>query len=135
MTERLRDLADRLSLVLEEETALLEALDLSAAGGLLARKRAAVAALQAALIAVPEPDLLRGPGTDTALRDSVRRLAALAAANRAAVARGLALQTRLIETIARAVPRARAEEAPTYRPDGGKLPTRPPQPYAFLSRM
>lgn len=130
----LGELSDRLSAVLAEETALLDALDLSGAGGLLARKRDAVAALQGALAgggaAIPD-DADRA----TALRDSVRRMLDLADANRAAVERGLALQMRLVQAIAQAVPRARATEAPSYQPDGSKVATRPPQAYAFLSRM
>ena len=40
-----------------------------------------------------------------------------------------------IQAIAAAVPRARAVEAPVYQPDGSKTPPRPPEAYAFLSRM
>jgi hypothetical protein len=153
MTERLTDLADRLGQVLAEETALLNALDLAAAGGLLARKRDAVAALQAALAGDGGAAALEAQGngiredgtqgngiagdaarTDT-LRRSVQRVAALAEANRSAIERGLALQMRLIEAIARAVPRARATEAPIYQPNGSQSPPRPPEAYAFLSRM
>ena len=129
----LGNLSDRLSEVLAEETALLDALDLAGAGGLLARKRDAVAALQGALaggaVATSDAD------GATALRDSVQRMLDLAKANRAAVERGLALQMRLVQAIAQAVPRARATEAPSYRPDGSKVATRPPEAYAFLSRM
>ena len=42
---------------------------------------------------------------------------------------------RLIETIAQAVPRGRAAEAPVYQPDGSQVPARPPEAYAFMSRM
>ena len=131
MTDDLAELTDRLSEVLEEETGLLDALDLAAAGGLLARKRDAFAALQGALAAngadqVAEPELLRA---------SVLRMSELAETNRAAIERGLALQTRLIAAIAEAVPRARAAEAPIYQPDGSKVAGRPPEAFAFLSRM
>ena len=59
----------------------------------------------------------------------------LAEMNRTAIERGVALQMRVIQAIATAVPRARAAEAPVYQPDGSKAPPRPPEAYAFLSRM
>jgi hypothetical protein len=134
MTRDLVELTDRLSAVLGEETALLDALDLSAAGALLARKRDAVAALQEALADGPvamEPDAEPA----AALRRSVRHMADQADANRVAIERGLAVQMRLVEAIAQAVPRARATEAPIYQPDGSKVPAKPPEAFAFLSQM
>ena len=130
----LANLADRLSQVLEEETALLDALDLPAATGLLARKSDAVAALQGALSA---GGATREPGMEASeeLRESVRRMAEVADANQAAIERGLAVQMRLVEAIAHAVPRARAVEAPVYQQDGSKVAARPPEAYAFLSQM
>ena len=50
MTEELVDLTEHMNQILAEENALLDALDLPAAGALLARKREAVRALQAALV-------------------------------------------------------------------------------------
>ena len=139
MHEALIEMTDTLNGVLAEENALLDALDLPAAVGLLDRKRDAVAALQ---------DTLAGwksgageSGADLSaedaekLQDSMRRLAVLSRENRTAIERGLALQTRLIQTIAQAVPRARAQEAPVYQPNGTQLPPRPPEAYAFRSRM
>lgn len=134
MTEDLIELTDRLSQVLTEETALLDVLDLPAAVRLLTRKRDAVAALQGAFsdgIVAPETDAEKSE----ILRASVRRLMTLADTNRTAIERGLALQMRLIQTIAQAVPRARALEAPIYQPDGTQAPPRPADAYAFLSRM
>jgi hypothetical protein len=134
MTENLIELAGRLNEVLAEENALLDALDLSAAVALLDRKRAAVTALQEALSAgnaVADMD----PENVEELRSGLRRLIELGAVNRAAIERSLALQTRLIQTIAQAVPRARALEAPVYQPNGSQMPPRPPEAYAFLSRM
>ena len=129
------ELTDRLSQVLEEETGLLDALDLVAATGLLARKGDAVAALQGALAASGDAaPALDGEEADR-LRDGVRRMTEAAEANQAAIERGLAVQMRLVEAIAHAVPRARAVEAPIYQPDGSKVPARPPEAYAFLSRM
>jgi hypothetical protein len=134
MTEGLIALTERLNQVLAEETALLGALDLAGATAMLTRKRDAVTALLAALA---------GGATTSAeisveaekLRESLQRLAILGQANRTAIERGLALQMRLIQTIAQAVPRARALEAPVYQPDGSRIPARPPEAYAFRSRM
>lgn len=62
-------------------------------------------------------------------------MAAAAEATRVAIESGLALQMRVIQAIATAVSRARAVEAPLYQPEGTKVPARPPEAYAFLSRM
>ena len=134
MTENLTGLTDRLNQVLTEENELLMALDLPAAVRLLARKRDAVVALQGALEGM-DLSVEMDPATIEDLRAGVQRLAELGEANRAALEQGLTLQMRLIQTIARAVPRARATEAPIYQPDGSQLPPRPPDAYAFLSRM
>ena len=134
MVEELGVLTERLSDVMEEENMLLEGLDLAGAAGLLARKRDAVAALQGAVAAI---DRAAGLSEEQAavLRGSVERMQTLAEANRAAIERGVALQMRVVQAIATAVPRARAAEAPVYQPDGSKAPPRPPEAYAFLSRM
>ena len=137
--ETLIEATDALNDVLAEENALLDALDLPAAVGLLDRKRDAVAALQNTLAGWKPAAELNAPELSAEdaekLQDSMRRLAALSHENRAAIERGLALQTRLIQTIAQAVPRARAQEAPIYQPNGTQLPPRPPEAYAFRSRM
>ena len=133
--DELGGLTDALSAVLEEETALLDELDLVGAAGLLPRKRDAVAALQGAVAAGAIPAAAEEPGRQAALRGSIERMAALAEQNRVALERGVALQTRVVQAIATAVPRARAVEAPVYQPDGSKVPARPPEAYAFLSRM
>jgi len=134
MVEELGVLTERLSDVMEEENMLLEGLDLAGAAGLLARKRDAVAALQGAVAAI---DRAAGLSEEQAavLRGSVERMQTLAEANRAAIEHGVALQMRVVQAIATAVPRARAAEAPVYQPDGSKAPPRPPEAYAFLSRM
>ena len=134
MMADLASLTDQLADVLQQETELLDALDLAAAAALLARKRGAVAALQSA-IAAGAANAPRSPEEDAALRDSVQRMTACAEANRAAIERGVALQMRVVQAIAAAVPRARATEAPVYQPNGSQLPPRPPEAYAFLSRM
>jgi hypothetical protein len=134
MADDLLALTDRLNDVLAEENALLDALDLPAAVALLDRKRDSVAALQTRLSASdPAADVV--PEDAERLREAMHRLAALGLANRTALERGLALQTRLIQTIAQAVPRGRALEAPVYQPNGSQIPPRPPEAYAFLSRM
>jgi len=138
MTEELTDLTDlteRMNSILAEENALLDALDLPAAAALLTRKREAVRALQAALASGPAATSAELSAEAERLRESLQRLAVLGNANRAAIERGLALQMRLMQTIAQAVPRARALEAPIYQPDGSQVPGRPPEAYAFLSRM
>lgn len=134
MTEDLIELTERLGDVLTEENALLDALDLTAAVALLDRKREAVAALQE--VASGDKVAAEFSTDDTErLRESMHRLLELGQANRAALERGLALQIRLIQTIAQAVPRARALNAPVYQPNGSQLPPRPPDAYAFMSRM
>jgi hypothetical protein len=139
MHEALIELTDTLNGVLAEENALLNALDLPAAMGLLDRKRDAVAALQGTFAGWKSGADLSAVELSAEdaekLQDSMRRLAVLSHENRAAIERGLALQTRLIQTIAQAVPRARAQEAPVYQPNGTQLPPRPPEAYAFRSRM
>ena len=134
MTDDLVTLTERMSVVLAEENALLEALDLPGAAALLGRKRSAVAALQEALSSNQTTSAALSAEADK-LRESLQRLALLGEANRTSIERGLALQMRLIETIAQAVPRGRAAEAPVYQPDGSQVPARPPEAYAFMSRM
>lgn len=134
MNETLIELTDALNGVLAEENALLNALDLPAAVALLDRKRNAVAALQNTLPSWKAAADLSAEDAEK-LQDSMQRLAELSHENRAAIERGLALQTRLIQTIAQAVPRARAQDAPIYQPNGTQLPARPPEAYAFRSRM
>ena len=134
MVEDLAVLTNHLNQVLAEENEFLDALNLQAAAGLLARKRDAVAALQAQL-ASNDVTAEQDPVDVDDLRDSVQRLSELGEANRIALEQGLALQMRLIQAIACAVPRARAIEAPIYQPDGSQVPPRPPEAYAFLSRM
>jgi phage FluMu protein gp41 len=134
MNENIIVMTDRLNQVLVEENGWLDALDLQAAVALLARKRDAVAALQGAL-SLGSGTAKLSPESSEALRTSVRRLAELGEANRAAIERGLALQMQLIQTIAQAVPRGRAAEAPVYQPDGTQVPSRPLDAFAFLSRM
>jgi hypothetical protein len=135
MIDNLVALTERLNQVLAEENALLDALDLPGATALLARKREAVGALQAAISIGSNTTSAEISDEADKLRVSLRRLASLGEANRMAIERGLSLQMRLIQTIAQAVPRARAQEAPVYQPNGSQRPAHPPEAYAFLSRM
>lgn len=125
---------DRLNAVMADETALLEAFNLREAGGLLDSKRAAVLALQRLLAKGTDLAGLPEEERDQA-QASLGRLRDLADANRAAIERGLAAQMQLIQAIAQAVPKARADQSPVYKPDGRNSPPRPPEAYAFLSRM
>jgi hypothetical protein len=135
MIDNLVALTERLNQVLAEENALLDALDLPGATALLTRKREAVAALQAAIASIGNTTSSEISDEAEKLRVSLQRLASLGEANRTAIERSLTLQMRLIQIIAQAVPRARAQEAPVYQPNGSQLPARPPEAYAFLSRM
>jgi hypothetical protein len=139
MHDDLINATEALNGVLAEETALLNALDLPAAVALLDRKRDAVAALANTLAGWKAAAQASAPelSADDAenLQASMQRLADLSGENRTAIERGLSLQTRLIQTIAQTVPRARAQEAPIYQPNGTQLPPRPPEAYAFRSRM
>jgi hypothetical protein len=136
MIDDLIDLTERLSDVIARETQLLNSLDLSRAGSLVGEKMSTLKALQAAYLSIEQtgekPD---GAEADAALRKAIRLLEQLGDANRSAIERGLALQMRLIETIAHAIPRAAAQQAPVYQHDGSQIPPRLAQPYAFLSRM
>lgn len=136
MNDTLIALIARLNEVIARETALLEELDLRRAGALVGEKLSAQKALQAACMAAAQERASSGGGEqDDALRGAIRQLDRLSAANRGALERGLTLQMRLIQTIATAVPRARAAQAPIYQPNGSQLPPRPPAAFAFLSRM
>ena len=120
--------------MLAEETDFLDALDHASAVDLLPRKQDAVAALQGAVAAGIDTG---GIGEDMleALRWQADVLGDLAEANRRAIERAIMLQTEVIQTIANAVPKGRATEAPAYQPDGTKAPPRPFEPYAFKGQM
>jgi hypothetical protein len=133
-TEELIRRADELLKVLEEETALLDALDLGRAAALLPRKEVAVAALQDAT-GRDAPEEEPGEEEREELERSREALRAGVEANCHALTRSLELQTRLMQAIAKAVPAGRAAEAPSYQPDGRKVPARPPEAYAFQRRM
>jgi len=136
MIDALIETTERLCDVLMAENEALAALDLAAAGALAAEKGKATTALQETYLAVAGVGAKAdGDEEAAALRAAIDRLALLTHANTALVEQGLALQMKLMRTIARAIPRARAAEAPVYRADGSQLPPRPPEAYAFESRM
>jgi hypothetical protein len=130
MTGAVLDVLTELRNLAEQETALLDSLDYPAALRLLPHKQALVTALQNALASRPA-DM----ADEADLRARLTDMAAAATANQSALARSLGLQGKLMDTIAAAIPKARAEEAPFYRANGGKLPFRPPLPYAFTKQM
>ena len=105
-----------LAAVLARENAALAALDLPAATALLEAKQAALAAFAAA----PPPGVAA-----RALMPVLRELDALAAENRALLARAIAVQSRVIALVAGAGGPAAANGA-AYRPRGSRaLPPRP----------
>jgi hypothetical protein len=94
--------AARLSTLLSEENAALEAMDFARAGSLLAPKHAAADALAAAWRA-SEPG---APVTDT-----MRRLGVLAEENRQLLKRAMRVQRRVLDLVAKA---ARMQATPTH---------------------
>jgi hypothetical protein len=135
MKTKLLKLVHELSEITARETKLLDALDLPRAGAMVTEKFDALRALQDAYREIAENSEAKAAADDTALREAIETLERRGDANRAAIERGLNLQMRLIQTIVRAVPRARAAAAPVYRADGSQLPPRPPEAYTFVARM
>lgn len=107
MTNALEGAAAQLAEVLAAENAALDALDLPGAAALLTRKTRAAEAFIAACAATP-----RAAPPDAA------RLAHLAEENRRKLHRAITIQGRVIELIARAVPRALRQAAPRYSTQG-----------------
>ena len=136
MIEALIETTERLCDVLAAENTALEALDLPTAGAMASEKGRVTKALQATFLAVSQAALKAdGEVQEAALRAAIDRLGQLTHANTDLVEQGLALQMKLMRTIARAIPRARAAEAPIYQADGSQLPPRPPTAFAFASSM
>ena len=98
MTQALTAAATALAETLAEENVALAALDLAAAAALLARKQAAVEAFARAQAAPCGPP-------DDAQRRVAAQLRDLAEENRALLERGLRVQARVLELVARAVKR------------------------------
>lgn len=87
------DVAENLADILERENTALAAMDLRAAGDLLAAKAVAIEALAAA-------------GQDTVQSSSVRRLGELARANQRLLRRAMTAQERVIGIVVRAASQA-----------------------------
>ncbi len=101
MTQALTAAAAALAATLAEENAALAALDLGMAAALLAKKRAAAEAFARAQAEPTDP-------ADVAQRALAARLRDLAEENRVLLERGLRVQARVLELVARAVPRLAA---------------------------
>jgi hypothetical protein len=114
---------EALSVVLAQENAALDALDLGRAGGFLAAKRAAADALAIAgeLYPTARPSLT-----------AAKRLRDLAAENRRLLERAIAVQGRVIAVVARATPRPVV--MPRYGATGVLARTGRPPPMALSSR-
>ena len=89
----MQDAVERLSALLTEENAALEAMDFARAGGLLAPKHAAADALAEAWRAAdPTPDI----------SESMRDLGRLAEENRQLLKRAMRVQRRVLDLVAKA---------------------------------
>lgn len=115
MTENVADAAAELAAILQAENAALAALDLRRAGAMVSMKTHAAEAFLAARAA--------SGNTGNAGGD---RLAGLVEENRRLLRRAIAVQGRVIEVIARAVPRALHQAAPCYGAQGRARTARPP---------
>ena len=114
----------RLAGMLEAENVALRAMDLAAAGGLLAEKQSATAAFDAARRAAP-------PAPTQALRDAASRLVAQGEENRRLLERAIAVQNRVLGTIARAA--RQSQPAPRYGRSGAYAAP-PPTGWALSAR-
>lgn len=99
----------RLADILAAENAALAAFDLGGAAALLDAKTRAAAAFQAARATWPDPDAVSTP------------LLRLAEENRRLLQRAITVQGRVIELVARAIPRAMQQAAGCYGARG-KVP-------------
>ena len=115
-TQALLHAAAALAAILTEENTALATIDLPRAAQLVPAKRRATDAFTAAhahLAATGRPD-----GTArAALANAATQLRDLAAENRRLLDRALATQSRVLDIIAQAVPRA-STQAPRYNPTG-----------------
>ncbi|MBN8874389.1 MAG: hypothetical protein J0H67_16255 [Rhodospirillales bacterium] len=118
----LRSAAARLAAVLARENAALAALDLAAVAALLPEKQAAAAAFaEARGAAEAQPPL-------PALRPVADQLLQLGAENRRLLERAMAVQTRVMGLVARALP---VSTAPGYAAPGVGAPGAARRPIAF----
>lgn len=121
MTQSLLRAAATLAAVLTAENAALVALDITRAAQLVIAKREAAGAFAGAHAHLAATGHAGNGQTDAATRDALaaalRHLHSLAAENRLLLERAIATQTRVLDIIANAVPRASAQ-APRYSPRG-----------------
>jgi len=133
MTTPLLHAAAALADILAAENLALAALDLRAAAPLLPAKRQAAdafASAHARLAAAGPPDT----ATRAMLQQTARRLGALAEENRRLLERALSVQTRVMEVIAQAVPRASAQ-APRYGAQGALVGRHTALPVAIAASV
>lgn len=123
------DAAERLADVLERENAALAALDLAGAATMLAAKEEAAASFARAWQDASPP---AGEAERAALGVLAARLDAATRDNRGLLERGIEVQRRVLQVIARAVPRALlAQDAACY--GSGGIASSPGQPPLTLS--
>lgn len=126
MTQALIAATTRLADTLSRENTALDALDVAGAAALLPEKLRALAVLtevhKAALMPEQRP----------AMEAAVRRLQGLAAENRLLLQRALAVQSRVIEVIARALPRD--EPGGRYAVPGARAPALRPAAWSLVAR-
>jgi hypothetical protein len=128
LSEDLAGAASRLIAVLERENAALATLDLTATAALLSEKQDATAAFVQARTA-----FAAGPPSPR-LRPLAERLLELGAENRRLLERAMAVQTRVMGLVARALP---VSAAPGYGYGygaGGAVPGRRPIAFALSAR-
>lgn len=112
-----------LACVLRAENAALEAMDLVAAGGLLAAKHAAAEALAQAW---------RQSDAEPAAAVTLRELGKLAAENKRLLSRAMRVQTRVLELVARA---ARTAQPRNCYGAAGRISTRNVTPHSLKTRI
>ena len=118
-----------LATVLARENAALQALDLSRAAAMLGDKQKAAAAFLAAQSSPGAPPMPMSHGQREAAMAAAARLRDLAEENRRLLERAMQVQSRVIGTVAKAVPRRLAEQAPRYA--AGGVSARPARMPAF----
>ncbi len=127
MSTLLIDTVTDLANTLARENAALDALDLSGAVAMLPDKRRALAVLTEA-----KPILLR-PDLRPAMEVALRRLRDLAAENRRLLQHALTVQSRVIEIVAGALPRA--DTAGRYGAPGLRRPAPRAPAWSLVARV
>jgi len=133
MTDDLLHAAASLAGILARENTALATLDLAAAAALVAEKRLAAAAFAAAHARLAAAGAPLGSNRD-ALGQASWRLHDLAAENRTLLIRAMAVQARVLDIIAQAVPRASAQ-APRYGAEGALVGHTHAPPVAIVASV